>query len=301
MEKFNNPRFVYDVFGIDTADFYNIDLANDNRKFIDPYYLATLSHPEAVKANNCIVNFFETVRESLASGDYDNARETFCNNLTEPKETCLGMSYSGVYGKGLKELAEYALKTIYDDETLSKTIRHIEDIKLFVPNIGDDRVSDICTNVIREILIDYTYEQCQLYGQPTRKLNNKSYKYWDDSQRLWATGNKEQYVWSDDGLPKLLVPKCFLTNSRYNTTSFFSLSVLPNLIDKELARGESSLIQTRKDGSRYITKKSMRKELQRNIGTLDKINALNFVKQSNYDLDDFRKALGDNVRQRYKK
>ena len=45
----------------------------------------------------------------------------------------------------------------------------------------------------------------------------------------------------------------------------------------------------------------MRKELQRNIGTLDKINALNFVKQSNYDLDDFRKALGDNVRQRYKK
>ena len=90
----------------------------------------------------------------------------FCNYISEPKETCLGYSKYGIDGRGIKDLAHYILDTIYEDNAiLCKAIRRIEDIKLFIPNISDDRVSDLYTNVIRKVLIDYTQEQCLLHNK----------------------------------------------------------------------------------------------------------------------------------------
>jgi hypothetical protein len=286
-------KFIYDEFGIQTADFYNIDLVNDNFKFIDPYYVATLSHPVAKKANETVVDFFDTVRQALLSGNYNLAKSLFCDKLSEPKETCLGMASHGVAGKGLKELAEYALQTIYSDETkLTTVITRLEDIKLFVPKIAHDRVSDIFTNVIRKVLIEYTNEQCKIYGQKVYGMQSKH--FWDTNTHTWQTEYIEQFIWSGDNKPKLLVPKCFISKSEYNVSSLMNLSIIPYLIEQELKKGESSLIQVRKDGTRIITKKAMRADLKRKSILLNKNYAIEFAKQKGrVVVDDFRKALAE--------
>ena len=38
------------------------------------------------------------------------------------------------------------------------------DIKIFVPNIGHDKLSDLTINVIRKHLIEYTKDQMYLHG-----------------------------------------------------------------------------------------------------------------------------------------
>lgn len=87
--------------------------------------------------------------------------------MTEPRETCLGYATNGVYGKGINELAQYIINQIYyEDNHLINEIKRIEDIKLYIDNVADDRVSDIYTNVIRGVLLRYTEEQCDLHGIP---------------------------------------------------------------------------------------------------------------------------------------
>ena len=82
MIKINVPSFVYDEFGIEDADFYNLDLANDNPKFLNPYEIELIENPVAVKATKVAVDFFETVRQLLFAGKYEEAKRIFCNNMT---------------------------------------------------------------------------------------------------------------------------------------------------------------------------------------------------------------------------
>lgn len=57
-EKLNLPNFSYDVFNVKNADFYNVDFANDNRVFLNPYAIELLDNPVAKKATKVAVDFF---------------------------------------------------------------------------------------------------------------------------------------------------------------------------------------------------------------------------------------------------
>lgn len=242
--------------------------------------------------------FFNTIRELILSGNKKQASALFCNYISEPKETCLGYSKYGISGRGIKDLAHYILNTIYEDDAiLCKAIRRIEDIKLFIPNISDDRVSDLYTNVIRKVLIDYTQEQCLLYNQ--KMSIKKSEHYWDIDSKSWKRIETE-FLLSMDGKPRLLVPKCFINGERYNISKFNRYLIIPDFIDKELKKEESSLVTITKDGARKISKKDMYAEINRKNISLNKDYARDFAKLNLDCVDIFRYRL-EETRQKRKK
>ena len=260
-----NRKFIYDEFGIVSADFVNIDLANDNRKFLNPYNIGRLNHPVAIKATEVAVHFFEQVRQELLRGCVARAEYLFCNRLTEPKELCFGYAEKGIVGKGIRELAQYVINQIYYiDSHLIDEIKRIEDIKIFVDNIGDDRVSDIYANVIRGVLLEYTEQQCNLHSIPLKHMQSKP--YWDMATSSWITSNCPHFVWAGDGNVKLLVPKCFIGGTTYSYSKLNSKVILSEMACEELLNPNSSIIRQRKDKSQYVTKKDLRKQLNsRNI------------------------------------
>lgn len=298
-KELNPPNFAYDVFNVHNADFYNVDFANDNRAFLNPYAIELLDNPVAKKATRVAVDFFNTIRELILSGNKKKASALFCNYISEPKETCLGYSKYGIDGRGIKDLAHYILDTIYEDDAiLCKAIRRIEDIKLFIPNISDDRVSDLYTNVIRKVLIDYTQEQCLLHNQ--KMSIKKSEHYWDVDSISWKRVETE-FLLGKDGKPRLLVPKCFINGTRYNYSKFNRYLIIPDFIDKELKKEDSSLVTTTKDGARKVSKKDMYAEINRRNISLNKDYAREFAKLNPDCVDIFRYRLEETRQKRRKK
>lgn len=271
-----NKRFIYDEYGIVSADFVNIDLANDNRRFLNPYNIGQLTHPVAIKATEVAVHFFEQVRQELLRGCVARAEYLFCNRLTEPKELCFGFSEKGIVGKGIHELAQYVINQIYYiDNHLIHEIKRIEDIKLFVDNIGDDRVSDIYANVIRGVLLEYTEQQCNIYGIPLKLMQSKP--FWDVTTSSWVKTNCLHFIWTGDGNIKLLVPKCFIGGTTFTYSKLNSKVILSEMAREELLNPDSSIIKLRKDKTQYVTKKDIRQQLSRNNITLNKEFARNFA------------------------
>lgn len=290
MKKINPPRYIYEELNIKNADFYNIDLANDNTVFLNPYEIELLDAPIAKKATAVAIDFFENVRSLLNNNYYLAAKKIFCNHLSEPSETCFGYSHSGVDGKGIKDMAEYVLENLYTKEALRNAITRIEDVKLFLPKISNDKVSDLYTNVIRQVLIDYTKEQCNIYGQKMQKM--ETLEFWDINRHQWMKlDNEEQFIWDVDQKRKLLVPKNFVRNDNYNINKFISMEILQHYIDNELAKSNSPLVYTLKNGTRKITKRAMRKELEKTEGPLDKMFAQKYAETCSNCVENFRNSL----------
>jgi hypothetical protein len=194
--------------------------------------------------------------------------------MHEPQETCFGYTRRGVAGRGLQEMADYALREIYSSDTLLREINRIEDIKIFVPAISDDRVSDMYVNVIRGVLIEYTQEQCAKHGIPMHI--GDSGMFWDVSTHSWKRmKNAQQYVWRSRRI--LLVPKNFLCGEKYDAHSFFNNCILPYYREQELRNIDSKIVKYLKDGTPKIYKKDLEADLQRRGIVAGKESALKYA------------------------
>lgn len=292
MKKLNPSHFIYGELGVTNADFFNVDLSNDNCRFLNPYEIERLNLAVAKRATAVAIDFFETIRWEITSGRLLQAHNLFCGYLTEPKETCLGYSQYGVAGRGIGELAEYILGEICkDDAFLCKTMRRIEDIKLFIPQISNDRVSDLYTNVIRKVLIDYTREQCELHNIPLRE--KVTAMYWDDVSHSWVKTVEKQYICPVDNQPKLLIPKAFIKRDTYNLGKMNRRVIIPDYMEKELRMPESSIVYQTKAGDKKVSKKDMRAEIKRRGIILDKSHAVEFAKEHPDCVDALRKSMDE--------
>ena len=297
MNNNQNTHYVYSEFRVHSADFFNIDLANDNKFFLNPYEIELLDDPIAKKATTVAIDFFETIRKLLLEGKCKEAESLFCSHLSESGETCFGYAQSGVDGTGIRSLAKYVLDNLYSDKILLQGIKRIEDIKLFIPSISNDRVSDLYTNVIRGVLLEYTQEQCRIYGYPMKK--GKTRPFWDAEAHDWVTiKNEDIFVWK--GKTKLLVPKSFVRRDTYNNNRFNSFLILPDYIEKELDKQDSGLVRKLKNGRRIVTKKEMKQELIRCKVSLDKNAARNFLHLHPNCITIFRQTLEERRKKRNK-
>ncbi len=240
-------------------DFVDINLSTDIPLFIDPYFLAQRNDHWSINASRTIRNFFQHLITLIRAGSTAQARELFIH-LNEPNETCLGLSKGMPQGRGVgAEDADKIFNSLLESTAVQTGIvEDIEDCRVFVPGIDKDKTSDMATNIIREHLIEYTQNQCRLWGLPLQ-ANVPSGYVWDRHNREWRNYYTEMFV--VDGRKILLTPKAIVSFVKDYTAKKYLQHFVLNFLQNEHLRLNTVLVQRRirKDGSerRWVTKKSI--------------------------------------------
>lgn len=240
-------------------DFVDIDLSTDVPLFIDPYFLAQRNDQWSISASRTIRNFFQQLISLIRSGSTAQARELFIH-LNEPNETCLGLSKGKPQGRGVGVDDAHKIFNSLLESTAVQTgiVEDVEDCRVFVPGIDKDKSSDMATNIIRKHLIEYTQNQCRLWGMPLQE-NVPSGYVWDRHNREWRNYYTEMFV--VDKRKILLTPKAIVSFVKDYTAKKYLQHFVLNFLQNEHLRLNTVLVQRRirKDGSerRWVTKKSI--------------------------------------------
>lgn len=242
-------------------DFIDIDIDNDTRLFLDPYFISRCEFPLANKMYSTIKNFFEYLLELLRTGNITKAKEIF-SYLGEPNETCLGMSKGNVNGSGIGPInSEKIINSLLTSKALkSNLITDIEDCKIFIDGVDRDRVSDMVTNIIRKHLNDYTIQQCKFWNIELLNFPASNY-FWNPETRSWEYLEDEGLF--IEGKRILLVPKRIVSyTSKYTPEIYYKQFALEYKRNEHL-RFQTELVRYRKPkkgekiGQPYLYKKTV--------------------------------------------
>ncbi|MFV0197816.1 hypothetical protein OBK01_06305 [Empedobacter falsenii] len=239
-------------------DFVDIDIENDLPLFLDPYFLSKKTDNWSFEATLTLKDFFQKLIDLIRSGNEEGAKSLF-EHLTEPNTTCLGLSNGIPQGRGV---GNNDTDKIYDNLLRSRAIetgliQDIEDNILFIDKFGKDKLSDMATNIITKHLIDYTINQCNLHSIPLTPNVNTGY-YWDKEINDWNNSYSDMLV--IDGRKFIFVPKGIVSFSKsYTPKKYYNKFVL-DFLRNEHIKLNSVLVQNRKDGTPYVTKKSLIEE-----------------------------------------
>jgi hypothetical protein len=197
------------VFGLPITqgalDFVDIDLSTDIPLFVDPYAIQIRQDDWSEACGNQIRSFFNALLDALRASD--KARSShLLGNLHEPNETHLGVSIGRPSGRGV---GDYKAELFADALVRSRAFQtgllsDISEAELFIRGVGRDTISDLTTNIIRGLLAQYTAEQCQLLGVPTRLVGGIG-PLWNINTLRWEAQQVELPVHANR--PILLVPK----------------------------------------------------------------------------------------------
>lgn len=224
------------------------------RLCVDPYALHLATDPWFKECNNLLVHYFEQLLSLLRNGDVEAATQML-RFLSEPNETRLGYSKTRPQGRGIGEYqADQLRQAISRSKALkSGLLSELSDCELLIPGIGPDKISDITINVLRGKLIDYTQQQCRLWGIPMMEV--ASGMYWDGNDNEWHNAYTELPVFEDSRL--LLVPKAAVRRRiAVDHREYYSHYVL-NYLQSEHLRTGGSLVRVLKNGKRKVYKKDL--------------------------------------------
>lgn len=221
-------------------DFVDIDTEKDFPLFIDPYALSIGEDAWSHECNLYIVSFFQTAIDYIKNGEEREARQLL-NNLNEPNETCLGLSKLHPKGHGVsgKQALDIYNKLSASHATKSGILSELADCDLFIEGISCDKISDITTNIIRKLLIEYTQKQCELHNI---KLPNEvaSGRLWDIDKKIW----RQDYVYLPiiNNKKVILVPKSIVRfKPSLDSRQYYNHFVL-NFLQQENLNSNSNLV-----------------------------------------------------------
>jgi len=87
-------------------------------------------------------------------------------------------------------------------------ITQLGDLQLWTPNFHHDRLSDLVTNIIRSVLVDYTYEQHNVWNLPLPEVQYRNAPTWDVHTHSWVNYDFPHFL--AGRFHTLLVPKAFV-------------------------------------------------------------------------------------------
>lgn len=237
---------------------------NDNKLFIDPILIYGDSQRDEI-AKKCwetLSDYFNTLCSELANGKFSR-ESNILEHLSEKNEFRLGHSqYKDgkiAFGTGCtKEMVYSIFERIGFEkckEMIEKNlIKDPMDIVVFVKGFGEDRLSDLITNVIAKELQMYTES---IIKQSTEFENltflEKTSWYWDKNTHSWKEFSYNQML-DFNKKPLTLIPKRFLTNKySYSASRFFQGIVLEHI---------QKLEQLKNPNAKKKTKKTIKSELK---------------------------------------
>ncbi|MBC2147314.1 hypothetical protein [Listeria booriae] len=217
-----------------TVDFVNIEVGGDQPFYIDPSIIAGKNDKYAVRAKESLKDFFEVVHGLYESKCFDEARGLLLfaseNDAIHFGQTRKGKKSDGT-GCSTTMLVELFEKVHEKGRIAKRMLLEPYHSYLFIDGIAEDRMSDLISNVILDVLCDFTKEQCDLLGVPTQFFKDYRY-YWNVDTHEWSS--KSAFLPVDgEGNPILLVPKNFITNRfKLNVGTLIFQYILPLEMDK---------------------------------------------------------------------
>lgn len=168
-------------------DFVDITPGTDIPLFIDPYSASIRTDEWSIKCNLHIRSFFQTLINYIRSNHVNEAKNLL-NYLHEPNETCLGLSSANPNGRrvGGKQASDLYQNLLKSQAAKTGLLSELAECDLFIEGIGRDKISDITTNIIRKLLIEYTQQQANLLGIELTEV--ASGFLWDSTQQRTKAG-----------------------------------------------------------------------------------------------------------------
>jgi hypothetical protein len=234
-------------------DFIDVDPDQDTKLYLNPHFLNARNDKWSINAYRTIRSFFQHVIDLLTAGKKKEAKKVFAH-LSEPKETCLGMSRRGVSGSGVgPEFADKILNSLESSQAVKTgLVRDLEDTVIFVDGVAKDRMSDITANVIRGELLEYTKQQCKNWN--IQMEGKKNYLTWDAELKKWTRLVDKALVVS--GNEVLLTPKWIASKyQKFNHSRYYGIPVVDYLQDEvEVKTGDrKTKKEIKSDISKYAT------------------------------------------------
>ena len=283
------------TFGINanqaTLDFVDVELDSDTPLYLDPYAIQIKGDDWSIKCGDYIRSFFTELLNALRASN--SARAThLLQNLHEPNETRLGVSKGKANGKAIGEKkAKLLAEAIKRSRAFSTgNLSDMSEAELFVRLIGPDTISDMVTNVLRGLLAEYTYEQCQIHGIKTEPVNtlgpvwnNQSLDWESKTLNLPVYTNFPNYILD----PILLIPKFTVRRTLSLNSQEFWNHHMSNFLQQEYLHSGSALVQTLKSGEKKVYKNAVQK-----IHPMVKDGLAEFVAKHPEILEAYKKLKG---------
>lgn len=237
-------------------DFVDIDTDTDLPLFLEPSFINNRNDIWSQESIYTIRDFFGFLLNLLKDNKIEEAKTIF-SFLGEPNETCLGLSVGNPQGRGVgpTNTIDIFNNLLSSNVVSTGLVEDLEDCMIFVDDFGKDKLSDITTNLIRKHLIKYTQEQCNLWDIPLRK-NTPSGYYWDSEISEWKNSYEDMLV--INGKKILLIPKSIVSFCSDYTPQKYHQHFVLNFLQSEQLSIKGTLVQKRKDGTEYVTKKSIK-------------------------------------------
>lgn len=237
-------------------DFVDININQDTPLFIDPFFISIRADNWSIETNRTIKDFFQRVIDLIQQNQIREGKALF-RHLHEPNTTCLGLSRNTPKGRGV---GHGDTEDIFDSIVRSRAIQtgliqDLEDNFLFVEGFGKDKLSDMTTNIITNHLIEYTQKQCLLHNIHLSQDVPSGF-YWDRRTAQWEQKRTEMFI--IDNRKILLVPKGIVSFCiDYTPNKYYNHFVL-NFMQNEHLQMNSALVQHKKNGVRFVTKKDLK-------------------------------------------
>lgn len=230
----------------------------------------------------------------MREGLEEEARELF-NHLHEPNETCLGSSIGTPNGNAIGQgNANAIFESIKQSRALQTgLLEHLEDFRIFIPNIDKDKVSDMTTNIIRKHLIEYTNSQAIIWEIPLQN-GVPSGDYWNRQNNRWEQEHTSMLIIDDRKI--LLVPKSIVSYAKKYSSQQFHQHYALNFLQHEHLRMNSVLVQTKRlkngDEKKWVTKESIKDH----EAPLEKEYLTEFTLRHNNIFEQFREGQRNKLR-----
>ncbi|NEW79188.1 MAG: hypothetical protein GZ086_07110 [Gelidibacter sp.] len=185
-------------------DFVDVKLNTDNMLFVDPRLIESSSSVLALKMQKYIEVFWGELIKSVKIKDL-NQINNLLFGLSEPNETRLGYAFSKHFGNSVgNKLKPKIIEAIQKNKAVrSGVLSHFADVEFFIEDINSDRISDITTKIVKEVLIEYTQQQCKLHNIPMKIVYQDD--IFDYKTLKWIGRKVELPVYGNS--PIIFIPK----------------------------------------------------------------------------------------------
>ena len=240
-------------------DFVNINLSRDNKIFLDPLKIKKGTSDFHKNCYNKINYFIQNLLDLARKKEYQNLI-SIIDNLYERNETRLGYSLETTYGKSFGENGGRDLVKLLAKNELIKNgeVEDIFDCLIMVPNIGEDKVSDLITTIIFLDLVNYTQEQCELWNIETKNVE-LSKLCWDSETKNWI--KLKTNLPMDGNKPIVFVPKSFTGKKfLFSYDKLYRDVIIPLYKEREKETKNSRFVVQYKNGRKHVLGNALRKE-----------------------------------------